>query len=370
MWQPLIALGLQIHFAWRSFAWSSDAAGLARVHCVIVGFGKGPRGRALEIFERSCLDGPWVTRHAQHICAYLVDHADVVVHTRATPLSPCLPGARYGNKPADGGHLIVSSSALTECDALAMKHLRIYVGAEELATGKRRHCIWMPEHHADAARSAFLRGRIEGVRAWRGAPERTESTRKLADRPYRFFRIPQPDQNYVAIPRHVSETRRWFTVDRFPATVIASDALFTVVDPDGWVFGVLSSEMFIAWLRTVGGSLESRLRFSGLVYNAFPLPVPCAQGRARVVGAASAVVDARAQFPGLSLAQLYEPGASPEILERAHDQLDRAVDAVFAARAFRDHDDRVDHLFDRYVEMTGGANPPSLSAMDVQAPHR
>lgn len=334
IWRPLLSKGIEIDFAHRTFAWSSEANGTAAVHVVIVGFSwHGQQGKRT-IYEYPDKRGePIALPSAANISPYLIDAPNILVDSRAAPLSPVLTPVRYGNKPSDGGHLIVEPDDNPPDTDPAAKYLRPFIGARELLHGGDRLCIWMeePDPHAVAS-SQWLRNRLHSVQQFR-ADSSAKDTQGLASRPWRFFRIPQPSVPYIAIPRVVSENRRWFTVAHEPPDVIASDSLFTAVDPDGLVFAVLSSAMFITWLRSIGGTLESRLRFSGpMVYNTFPLRELTPKERTRIITAGIELRQARDSHPGVCLADLYDPLSTPTDVLAAHKQLDLAVDRIFTAK--------------------------------------
>lgn len=356
VWRPMLDRHTEIDFAHRTFAWSSEARGKAHVHCVIVGFSTGGKATRRVIYEYPDIKGEPVAVPVAHINPYLLDAPDVLVESSTTPLSPALPPVQYGNKPADGGFLIVDPDDHPGPLDAATPYLRPYLGARELLHGDRRWCIWMDAPDPAAVRaSRFLRERLAAVQNYRELSSAAD-TRKYAPLPWRFFRIPQPTVDYIAIPRHVSETREWFTVGHETPDVIASDALFTVVDPDGFLFPILSSAMFTAWLRTVGGALESRLRFSGpMVYNTFPLPLLDAAARQRIIDVGHGLVAARARYlDDISLADLYSPLSVPEDVRRAHEQIDRAVDRAFTARGRPSTvTDRMRLLFPAYEAMRG-----------------
>jgi hypothetical protein len=251
--------------------------------------------------------------------------------------------------------LIVKDGEQPTADAIAMKYLHRYLGARELLHDELRWCLWLLEAKPkELSGSKFIRNRVAKVREFRSKSS-AEDTRRYADQPFRFFRIPQPEENYVAIPRHVSANRQWFTVGHYPPTVIASDALFTAVDPDGFLFGVLSSAMFIAWLRCIGGTIKSDLRFSGLiVYNTFPLPKPPKGRRENVIAEGAQILEVRARYPDTSLADLYDPLSIPGELVTAHQKLDRAVDRLFRPRgSFTSESQRQTELFTRYASLVG-----------------
>lgn len=372
MWRTLVDAGIKIDFAHRTFRWSSEARGAAHVHCVIVGFSLGGKAKTKTLFEYEDIGGEPIARLVTQINPYLVAAATVLVEDRSDALSAHLPAVTYGNKPSDGGYLIVEDADKPVTDPIAMKYLRRYVGARELLHNEPRWCLWLLDAQPkELLGSPFIRDRVAKVKEYREASSAAD-TRKYASQPARFFRIPQPKTNYIAIPRHVSETRQWFTVGHFPPSVIASDAMFTAVDPDGFLFGILSSSMFIAWLRTVGGAIKSDLRFSGLmVYNTFPLVEPSASQRESVISAGAAVLSARAKYPDTCLADLYDPLAIPGPLVEAHQKLDRAVERLYLARGtFGSESERLTTLFDLYVKLTNTGTLPGINVTAETKPKR
>ncbi len=357
LWRTLLDSNIKIDFGHRTFAWTSEARNRAQVHVVIVGFShqdRQPKRRV--IFNYDTPRSEPVESVVSHINPYLLPLPDVLVESRPErPLSPALPPVAYGNKPSDGGHLIVELGALPPQGDPAWSYIRRYVGARELTHGEERYCVWMDGPDADAVRrSAWLRRRLEAVREFRLASEAAD-TRKTADVPWRFFRTPQPSTPFIAIPRHVTGMREWFTVALLEPDFIASDALFTAVDIDGFAFGILSSAMFGAWMRTVGGAIKSDPRFSGpMVYNTFPLPMPNPETRERVIDAGQNVSNARANHPEIPLEALYERLAVPSDVLAAHRVLDRAVDSLFATRRrYETTPDRMAVLFDAYEDAIG-----------------
>jgi hypothetical protein len=351
LWQPLFDAGYQIDFAYQTFAWTSEAKGMAHVHVVIEGFSYGV-GRTPRLFECATPRSEPKERMIRHISPYLIEGPSVVVAGRSTPISLAMVPVRYGSLPSDGGGLVVEPAEYPHDDPVAIRYLRRYVGSQELVSDEERWVIWMPDGPSpgDLDQSRFLRKRLDTVRQARESSKNPDS-QALAAQPYRWFFNSQPDKPYVGIPAQVSETRRWYTVSRLSENVIASNTLYTAEDEEGFLFGILSSSMFMAWIRVVGGRLESRLRFSkSVVHNTFPLPpAPPEAQRKAVIKAGIGVLDARALYPTSSLADLYNPLATPHPLVRAHEGLDRAVDALFAPRRrFSSDADRLAFLFERY----------------------
>ncbi len=346
--------GWRVAFAHRTFAWDSQAPGQAAVHCVIVGFDRDRAARArLFDYETPRAEAREVPV-SQGINAYLVDGPNLLVEKRSRVLSPVLNKTAYGSKPTDGGHLIVEPADYAEfmADPVAAKYVHPYVGASELLHDKDRWCLWLegmdPE---DLRRSALLKARVEAVRAFREKSS-AASTREYPHH-HLFRQLAKQDEPYVCIPRHVSETRRYFTVKRFDPEVIAGDANFTISDPDGLQFAALSSSMFLAWQKAIGGRLESRLRFgSTLTWYTFPFPDVDDATRANIIAAGQKVLDARALHPDRSLAAHYAPLAMDPALIRAHDALDREVDKAFGApRKLTTEEQRQEVLFKAYARL-------------------
>lgn len=355
LFEPLFNAGWVIKFAHRTFAWDSEAPGKAAVHCVIIGFTRNldvkPRLWDYPRVNGAPVEEP-VTRRVN---AYLVDGANVLVKKRSKPLAD-IPPALRGSQPTDGGNLIVEAKNYNEvaADPIAAKYLRPFRMGRELVRGLDRWCLWLEDMDpSDLSKSAVLKKRIEAVRDMRLASKK-KATKLSADTPHLFQENRQPDSNYVGIPRVVSETRRYYTVSHLSPDVIAGDKVYTAVDPEGLLFGLISSSMFITWQRTVGGRLESRLSFATtLTWNTFPVPELNGQDQAAIINGGKAVLEARAKFPNRSLADHYQPLAMDPDLLKAHDKLDKAVDKAFGApRKLSNEKQRQELLFQNYVKLT------------------
>jgi hypothetical protein len=353
---PIFKAGWRIKFGHRTFPWTSEAAGKAAVHCVIIGFARS--GRDPRLFDYAA-DGSLIKEsRAKSINAYLVDGPSVFVTKRTAPLSPGLPTATFGNMPRDDGNLIVLPDELQGilADNTASKFLRPFMGSEDLLHNKERWCLWLTDATpAEINASPVLRSRTEAVRKFR-ADSTAASTRGMAQTPHLFGQRPALHHApYVIIPRVCSELRPFFPVRHVDPEVIASDATFTASDPDGYLFAIVSSAMFLAWQKAIGGRLKSDLRFSNtIVWNNLPLPAISISLRTAVIGAGQGVLTARELHPHKSLAQLYTPEEMPSALVAAHGALDEVVDRAFGARTTcATEEERQEVLFQRYVELTG-----------------
>lgn len=367
LFAPLFRDGWRIKFAYRTFPWESEAAGKAAVHCVITGFTRSevPEKRSVRVF-----DYDWSTRRTveqdpvHFLNAYLVEGPNVLVEKRSKPLSYQLPLTYFGSKPVDGGNLIVEVEdyPVVATDPVAARYLRPFVGAKELIQGLERWCLWLEDaSEEEIASSSVLSARVEANREWRSAQTQTGDAYKLRDIPHLMRpNKARPVEPYVCIPSVVSANRPIFTVKRFSADTIASNATFTALDPDGFLFGLISSSMFIIWQRTVGGQLKSDLRFSNtVVWNNLPLPQISEEQRRKVIAAGRKVLAAREAIEEragepVSLADMYASLATMDpALRAAHDELDSAVDVAFgASRRCSSDEARLKILFERYQELT------------------
>lgn len=362
---PLFRDGWRIKFAYRSFPWESEAAGKAAVHCVITGFTRSvaPEKRSVRVF-----DYDWSTRRTieqdpvHALNAYLVEGPNVLVKKRSNPLSAQLPLAYFGSKPTDGGNLVVEVEdyPALAADPVAARYLRPFRMGKELVQGLDRWCLWLENAtEEEIASSPVLSACVAAV-----AEMRSQSTKKAtqlkAATPHLFDENHQPTDAYVGIPRVVSELRPYYTVARLSPEVISGDKVYTAIDPDSFLFAVISSSMFITWQKAIGGRLESRLSFSNtVVWNNLPLPEVSEEQRRKVIAAGRKVLAAREAIEEragepVSLAKMYASLATMDpALRAAHDELDSAVDVAFGAtRRCSSEAKRLEILFERYQELT------------------
>lgn len=325
LWEKLLAeYKVHIDFAHRTFKWNSEAKEKAAVHCVIIGFSTTPSTRPKYLYTNGT-----VSQAVENINPYLVDAPNVVVSSRGSALCD-VPRMTKGNQPSDGGNLILSQEerdSLLAKDSTLAPYVRRYVGSKDFINNDEvRYCLWLKGVSPSAYRkNAEVMRRLEAVREMRLASS-AAPTRALADSPYLFFSTPQTDSNYLCIPEVSSERRRYIPIGFMDKSVIASNKLLIVPEATLYHFGVLTSNVHMAWTRTVCGRLKSDYQYSGAtVYNNFPWPTPTDEQRARIGQTAQAILDARALYPEASLADLYDEVAMPPELRRAHQQNDRAV---------------------------------------------
>ncbi len=370
LWGWLLAQGVHIHFAHRTFSWTNEAKGKAAVHCVIIGFGLHDVAEKT-IYEYEDIKGEPLAVPAANINPYLVDAPSIALPSRRMHICNVRP-ILFGSKPTDGGHLILDREGrdkLLAVEPRAASVVREYLSAEDFINGIPRYCLWLKGCPPSQLRSMpnVLR-RVEAVAAFRRLSSKA-ATRENAATPAFFAEDRQPVTQYLAIPKTSSERRAFIPIDFLsPETIVASE-LFTIADAGLFDFGILTSTMHNAWVRAVCGRLKSDFRYSAaIVYNNFPWPdlppksepnrppTPANKAQTAIETAAQAVLDARAQFPASSLADLYDPLTMPPVLLKAHHKLDAAVDAAYALcggkKTWKNDAERVAFLFARYQQLT------------------
>jgi hypothetical protein len=361
LWPNLLKRGVKIHFAHRTFQWSSEAKGKAAVHCVIIGFALYDITDK-RIFDFETPQAKPVEIKTNNVNPYLVDAPSIFVEKRRKPIQLASEIA-FGNMPNDGGYLLLTAeekSKLIKEETKAEPYIRPFLGSEEFINNSERYCLWLQGINPSALKELpQVLVRIERVKSTRLASPRS-TTRELAKYPMLFGEIRQPKTDYLAIPEVSSERRNYIPIGFLSKDVICSNKLYTLSNPTLYHFGVLSSAIHMAWTRTVCGRLKSDYQYSaGIVYNNFPWPENLTETQKQSIEtAAQAVLDARVKFPDSSLADLYDPLTMPPELVKAHHKLDTAVDAAYSKKKFTGDADRVGFLFERYQKLlTGGTEP-------------
>lgn len=355
LFAPIFDAGFRIKFAHRTFPWDSQAPGKAAVHCVIVGFSRR-RDLRPRLWSYDLLAGQSREDIVQNINPYLVDAPDVLIGKRSHPLSREIRPARFGSMPRDGGNLVIDpdEAVAIRKDEVAARYLRPFKMGRELLHNIDRWCLWLSDlDPQDLNQSPVLRSRVDAVARFR-QNSTALSTREMSRTPHLFGQRAQPTTDYVGIPAVVSERRTFYTVAHLSEEVIAGNKIFTAEDPDGLLFGLFSSSMFITWQKAVGGRLKSDLNFSNtIVWNNFPVPELTERQREQIIEAGKDVLTARGLHPDRSLAEHYNPLAMDPTLLKAHDKLDRAVDKAFGAtKKLSTEEQRLEILFRNYRELT------------------
>lgn len=354
--------GWHIRFAHRTFMWDAQTTDNANVHVVIVGFSRNKEKPVL--YSYADIKAEPAESRPEHVNGYLLAAPDVFVTARSQKkgtLSPMLNLANFGSMPLDNGNLLIETpEEYTEAmtDPIAARYVHPIQGGKELIDGRKRWCLWLVDAEpGDMRKSKFIAQRVTACREYRENATKTGDAYKNRSTPWLFRDNHQPAHDYLAIPKVSGERREYFPCKVSDPSVIASDLLFVIEDPEGLNFAIMESSMFMTWLKTVGGRLESRCRFSNtVVWNNLPLPQLSDELRREVIDAGRGVIDARAGHEGQSLADLYDPDFMPADLRKAHQRLDKVVDVAFGAKkTCADNEERLQVLFDRYVEMTGAA---------------
>jgi len=375
LWSWLLAQGIHIHFAHRTFSWANEASRNAAVHCVIIGFGlEDLPGKV--IYEYSDIKGEPHAVPAANINPYLVDAPDVMAIARMHPVC-AVASMLNGSIPADGGHLILGTEErheLVAAEPAAAQWIHPYLGAEGFIHGETRYCLWLADCPPQTLRTMpMVMARVQAVRAMREKSAKAATQQKAAI-PSLFTEDRQPRSgNYLAIPRTSSENRRYLPLGYMSSEIIAANDLQIIPEATKLQFGVLSSAMHRAWVNVTAGRLKSDLRYSvKMTYNTFPWPtfpeshkqnmplVPVHQAQAAIENAAQAVLDVRTKFQSgthpATLADLYDPLTMPPELLKAHQKLDAAVDQAYEAsggkKSYKSDAGRVAFLFELYQKLT------------------
>lgn len=322
VWKPLFErFGIHIDFAHRTFRWDSEASIKAHVHCVIVGFSCAPNAKPKCIYTMERY------QTAENINAYLIDAPNAFIENRNNPIC-AVPLMITGNRPADGGHLIIENDEYSDFIAKepkALPYIKRLVGSVEFINNKKRWCLWLVgANPAELRKMPTVMERIELCRQDRKNSV-DKGRQKLADTPTLFRETNNPDA-FIVIPKVSSEQRRYIPIGFMDENTIASDLVFIIPDATIYQFGILTSNVHMAWMRAVCGRLKSDYRYSAnVVYNNFPWPSPTDTQKTKIEQTAQAILDARTLYPDASLADLYDETTMPPELRRAHQQNDRAV---------------------------------------------
>lgn len=322
----------------------------AAVHCVIIGFGFQENQRKM-IYNYETLKGESLGMVAEQINSYLVDAPDVILNKRSSPISQLKP-IRYGSKPADGGNLVLSEAerlSLIDKYPQLNEWIRPYIGTTEFLYNLPRWCLWLKEAPPSVLNLKEVKERIVLVKRMR--EESTDAnTQHWASFPSLFQTDRQPLSDYLAIPEVSSENRRYFPVGFLKAETIASNLLYTVDGARLFEFGILSSSMHKVWLETAGGRMKSDPRYSSsLVYNNFPIPEQISKSQlAAIDNACNEILTIRQRHKESNLAALYDTITMPIELVKAHQNLDKCVDAVYGKRTLKSETERLQLLFETY----------------------
>lgn len=358
LWKNLMLdFGIIINFAYLPFVWNSEAKDKAKVHCVIIGFSKN------NWREKKIFDTTGQVNKVEFINGYLLGAKSVFIESRATPIEDVFEMG-IGNKPIDGGNYLFNEEEMhnfIEIEPSSEKYFKKWFGAQEFINRKNRFCLWLGEATPSELRSMpNVLKRIEAVRNYRLSSP-SEGTRKIAEKPTRFHVENMPRGNYLLVPRVSSENRRYIPMGFMTPNDLASDAVQIVPNASLYDFGVLTSNVHMAWMRTVAGRLKSDYRYSAkIVYNNFPWPKVTEEQRKFISKTAQAILDARSLYPESTLADLYDELTMPAELRKAHQENDIAVMKAYGMikkvggkDKFMTESETVSKLFGLYEELMG-----------------
>jgi hypothetical protein len=353
-WPIVLSHGTAIFFAHASFKWSNLAAKNAGVSVVIIGI-SNIADRKKRFFEITKA-GDTIETKVENLNAYLVPSKDVYIEAISKP-SADRPLMIYGNKPTDGGNLIMSvdeSRELIHNYPNCQKFLRPYFGSEDFIKASPRICVWVKDTEKDAASEIpELKTRFKAVSEFRSASKAKE-TRAAASYGHRFRQVQgKPSNKGIIIPRHSSETRSHLPVGLLPKGSIVSDAAFAIYDAPLWSLAMLLSKLHVNWIATVCGKLKTDFRYSNtLGWNTFPVPTLTEKNKADLTSCAENILLAReAHFPK-TIADLYDPKEMPANLKEAHEQNDETLERIYIGRRFKNDTERLEKLFELYTKMT------------------
>ncbi|MBO1060621.1 MAG: class I SAM-dependent DNA methyltransferase [Aphanizomenon flos-aquae CP01] len=342
---------IKIHFAHRTFKWNNEAKGNAAVHCVIIGFANFDIAEKY-ISDYEDIQGEPLTIKAKNINPYLVDGSDTIITNKSFPIAN-IPLMRFGSMPRDGGNLIFTETEKEEfikIEPQAEKWIRPYTGAQEFINGYSRYCLWLVDISPKELKALpEVLKRVNKVKQFR-LESKAVSTQKFATTPTLFCQIAQPDTDYLLVPRVSSERRKYIPIGFICKNIIGNDQVLLIPNATLYLFGMLTSEMHMTWVKYVCGRLKSDYRYSkDIVYNNYPFPENVNEKqKQKVETAAQAVLDTRAKYPDSSLADLYDPLTMPPDLVKAHQILDKAVDLCYRPQPFVSELNRIEFLFSQY----------------------
>jgi hypothetical protein len=353
LWPGILASGVELAFAYRSFKWSNDAKGGAGVTCVVLGLRRPPIKQ-----KRVFADG--TVTAVRNISPYLTDSSNATVTRASRPISPSMPTMTYGCLPNDGGNLLMNNaerSTLLVKRPKAAEYIKPFLGASEFLEGQSRWCLYITDEQLqDATTIPEIQSRLDRVRQHRERSSEA-STRKLAAFPNRFYFSCYREGPCLIVPSTTSERRPYIPVGILPTGTVVSNLANAVYSAEPWVFGLIQSRMHMAWMRAVAGRLETRYRYSAaLVYNTFPVPQIGDNEKLSITETVHSVLDAREQFSDRTIAELYDPKKMPQVLKNAHTRLDEIVDGVYGKHDCNSDEERLVLLFDMYAQLTSGRN--------------
>jgi hypothetical protein len=348
LWPLIFDCGIEISFAYQSFKWKNLASNNAGVTCIIAGL-RQTDNKSKRLYEGE------VCRQINQIGPYLIEMPNIIVHKAVRPLNG-LPEMEYGNKATDGGNLILSpreKNQLFEQYPQAKSLVRRLYGSQEIIKGIERYCLWIKDQDLPLAQSIEpVAERIEKVREMRlASPDKGANA--MAERSHQFREMNEAQEHGIIIPRVTSENRPYLPVAVLTDSSIIQDRAFAIYDGPIWLMALIASRLHRQWIDAVCGKLRSDFNYSNtLGYNTFPIPPLTDADKQTLEDHAWNIIAARESHPGKTIAWLYDPKTLPDNLLAAHQALDDTLEKIYIGRPFKNDTERLEHLFERYVEMT------------------
>src|SRR6218665_125826 len=363
LWPTILATGSVIRFAHTSFKWTNLASHNAGVTVAIIGLSQS-KSKKRYLFDLGD-SGETLIRDAGNITPYLTTGESITVTSQQEALAD-LHDMSYGNKPVDGGHLLLSGDEVAALGLTPEQHARLIrriYGSAEFIRGLARYCLWIEDRDLDEARGIrSIRQRIEGVRAVRLA-SRDKGANKMAARPHQFREMTTGLQHTIVVPSISSEERKYLPCGLLGESVVITNLSFGMYDAPLWNMALIASRLHLIWIATVCGRLETRYRYSNtLGWNTFPVPLLTEQNKTDLTRCAEDILLAReVHFPA-TIADLYDPDKMPENLRHAHEHNDEVLERIYIGRRFKNDCERLEKLFDLYTKMTAVKSKPRMSA--------
>ena len=348
LWTPIFNLNMTISFAYTSFKWNNNAKNKAAVMCVIVSLAN----RFSKCKKRLYINN--VSKEVSNISPYLIEGNDGIVSKHLTPIS-ALPEIIRGCMPYDGGNLLLSDvekEELIQEDPRSEKFIRPIYSASDYIKGNMRYCLWISdEERSEAEVIPMIKKRIiKTAEMRRNSPD--EGARNLSQRPHQFREFNACDENTIIIPSTSSERRKYVPISYAEKGCVVTNAMYMVKNANPFVIGIIMSYMDMIWMKTVGGRLETRYRYTNLCYNTFPFPIITDSKKQEIAEAAEEVLVTREYHLGKTLAELYDPDRMPQDLREAHERLDQLVESCYPGYPFANDEARLECLFTMYEQMT------------------
>ena len=348
LWPNVFDKGVEINFAYQSFKWTNNAKNNATVTVIIIGLSSQTSEK------KKLYDNSGTYKQCTTINAYLLDAPNTIISRCPKSISG-FPEMVFGNKPTDGGFLIldkIEKDCMIEQYPQAQLLIKRYQGADSYINGEERFCLWIQDSQLELAQSIPpIQERLQKVREFR-LKSKADSTVLYADRPHLFKQRAHKETDAIIVPRVSSERRMYIPIGLLTNDTIISDAAQAVYGADILTFGILCTRIHVIWTGAIGGKLETRYRYSSLVYNSFPFPTISTQKKAEIEEAAENVLVTREFYPDKTLADLYDPDKMPQDLREAHEKLDDIVESCYPGYPFANDEERLECLFKLYEKMT------------------